>query len=48
MNLTNALIIYTGGVITGAVIALVLLLTFLHFINKAFEEDNKNPWRLEK
>lgn len=44
----NALIIYTGGVITGTVISLVSLLTFLHFINKAFEEDNKKPWSLDK
>ena len=44
----DILIIYTGGVVTGAVIVLVCLLIFLHHINKAFEEDRKNPWRLEK
>lgn len=43
----NALIIYTEGVITGGVIVLILLLTFLHYINKAFDEDKKDPWRLE-
>lgn len=36
-----------GGVITGGVIVLILLLTFLHYINKAFDEDKKEPWRLE-
>ncbi len=48
MNLINALIIYTAGVVTGAVVVLVCFLIFLHHINKAFEEDRKNPWRLEK
>ena len=43
----DALIIYTAGVITGGVIVLILLLTFLYFINKAFEKDKKEPWRLE-
>ena len=44
----NALIIYTAGVVTGAVVVLVCLLIIVYYINKAFEEDRKNPWRLEK
>ena len=43
----NALFIYTAGIITGGVIVLILLLTLLHYVNKAFEEDKKAPWRLE-
>ena len=43
----NALIIYTAGIVTGAVVSIVSMLAILRYINKAFDEDKKDPWRLE-
>lgn len=43
--MTNALIIYTLGIATGAAITTVAFIAFMRFVFKTADEDEKNnPW----